>query len=58
MLYHFKIQKESNGYWAECLELKGCQTEADTLSELQSNNRKILKFNFHCPLKKLPKAKA
>ena len=37
MEYHFKIHKEKKGYWAECLELKGCQTQADSLSELNSN---------------------
>ena len=36
MNYHFKIHKErSGGYWAECIELEGCRTQADTKSELK-----------------------
>ncbi|MEZ4846806.1 MAG: type II toxin-antitoxin system HicB family antitoxin [Bdellovibrionota bacterium] len=37
MKYHFKIHKEKNGFWAECLELEGCSTQADTKEELQNN---------------------
>ena len=37
MFYHFKIHKESNGYWAECIELDGCITQGDTLKELEYN---------------------
>lgn len=37
MVYHFKIHKESRGYWAECVELKGCQTQGDTMEELKIN---------------------
>ena len=33
MEYHFKIHKEKNGYWAECIELSGCNTQGDTLEE-------------------------
>lgn len=42
MEYHFKIHKEKKGYWAECLELKGCQTQGDTLAELQINMSEAL----------------
>jgi len=34
MKYHFKIHKEKKGYWSECLELKGCVTQAGSLKEL------------------------
>jgi predicted RNase H-like HicB family nuclease/DNA-binding XRE family transcriptional regulator len=34
MTYHFFLHKEENGYWAECCELKGCVTQADTLEGL------------------------
>jgi predicted RNase H-like HicB family nuclease len=34
MNYHFKLHKESVGYWAECCELDGCVTEGDTLDEI------------------------
>ena len=37
MIYHFKIHKDGNGFWAECLELKGCHTQADSRKELNSN---------------------
>jgi len=36
MVYHFKVHKEPNGYWAECIELSGCQTQADSRQELLS----------------------
>ena len=42
MKYHFKIHKEKSGYWAECVELEGCQTEADSLIELYSNMEEVL----------------
>ena len=34
MKYHFKIHKEQDGFWAECLELEGCRTQADSKEEL------------------------
>ena len=37
MKYHFKVHKESDGYWAECIELQGCVTQADTKKELSLN---------------------
>lgn len=37
MVYHFKVHKESRGYWAECVELEGCQTQGDTMEELKIN---------------------
>lgn len=37
MVYHFKVHKETRGYWAECVELKGCQTQGDTMEELKIN---------------------
>ena len=42
MEYHFKIHHEGKGYWAECLELKGCLTQADTARELQKNLQEAL----------------
>lgn len=66
MFYHFKIHKENNGYWAECLELEGCQTEANTLVDLKTNMEEVLnlylsepqgsKLIFAMPLKKTPNA--
>lgn len=67
MLYHFKVHKESGGYWAECLELEGCQTQSDTLSELNLSMIEVLnlylsepnhsKIIFPMPLKKSPKSR-
>ncbi len=37
MKYHFKIHKEGEGFWAECLELDGCITQGDSLEELNEN---------------------
>ena len=34
-MYHFKIHKEENGFWAESYELSGCVSQADTLPELK-----------------------
>lgn len=42
MKYHFRVHRESQGYWAECLELDGCQTQADTRKELTANMREAL----------------
>jgi predicted RNase H-like HicB family nuclease len=36
MTYHFTLHKEDNGYWAECCELEGCVSEANTLEELSA----------------------
>lgn len=36
MEYHFKIHKEDDGFWAECVELKGCRTQANSREELDS----------------------
>jgi antitoxin HicB len=42
MKYHFKLHKEGKGYWAECIELKGCVTQADSLIELKDNLKDVL----------------
>ncbi len=42
MVYFFKVHKADEGYWAECVELKGCQTQGDTLEELQRNAEEAL----------------
>lgn len=42
MHYHFKIHEEKPGYWAECIELKGCNSEGDTMEELQNNLQEAL----------------
>jgi antitoxin HicB len=42
MEYHFKVHKEKKGYWAECIELKGCQTQGDSMAELNANMQEAL----------------
>lgn len=42
MKYHFKIHKEAKGYWAACIELEGCSTQADTKEELEKNMEEAL----------------
>lgn len=34
MKYHFKIHKEGKRFWAKCIELDGCYTQADSMNEL------------------------
>ncbi len=31
------IEKDANGYYAYCPQLKGCQSQGDTLEEVQVN---------------------
>lgn len=42
MKYHFKVHKEDKGFWAECLELEGCVTQADSMEELQEMMQEAL----------------
>ena len=50
MKYHFKIRKErSGGYWAECIELEGCRTQADSREELMSNMEEVLNLYLSEP---------
>jgi len=49
MNYHFKIHKEKKGYWAECLELPGCLTQADSIKELEYNMSEALSLYLNEP---------
>ncbi|MBF5059753.1 type II toxin-antitoxin system HicB family antitoxin [Candidatus Neptunochlamydia vexilliferae] len=49
MHYHFKVHKETRGYWAECVELEGCVTQGNTLKELQSNMEEALNLYLDEP---------
>lgn len=49
MKYHFKFHKDESGYWAECIELKGCMTQADTLEELIKNAEEALNLYLDEP---------
>lgn len=49
MKYHFKIHKEGEGFWAQCIELTGCITEADSMDELQRNMQEALNLYIEEP---------
>lgn len=49
MKYHFKIHKENNGFWAQCLELEGCITEANSIEELHNNMQEALNLYVEEP---------
>jgi predicted RNase H-like HicB family nuclease/DNA-binding XRE family transcriptional regulator len=49
MKYHFKIHREKNGFWAECLELNGCMTQADNREELYKNCEEALNLFLEEP---------
>ena len=35
------IEKDKYGYYAYCPELKGCQTQGDTLDEVNANIKEV-----------------
>lgn len=49
MFYHFKIHKEGESFWAECVELDGCNTQGDTLEELRENMKEALNLYLSEP---------
>jgi predicted RNase H-like HicB family nuclease/DNA-binding XRE family transcriptional regulator len=49
MTYHFKVHRQKNGYWAECVELAGCVTQGDTQEELRHNAREALNLYLDEP---------
>lgn len=49
MKYHFKVHKEGKGFWAQCIELAGCVTEADSIDELEKNMQEALNLYVEEP---------
>lgn len=49
MKYHFRVHKEGKLYWAECLELEGLQTQAETRVDLQKNMVEALDLHLGEP---------
>ncbi len=49
MKYHFKVHKEGKGFWAQCIELTGCVTEADSMDELYANMEEALNLYVEEP---------
>lgn len=50
MKYHFRVHPEKKGYFAECIELKGCLTQGDTYKELEHNMREVLALYLDEPM--------
>jgi predicted RNase H-like HicB family nuclease len=38
------IEKDSDGYYAYCPDLKGCQSQGDTLAEVQANIQEAIEL--------------
>jgi predicted RNase H-like HicB family nuclease/DNA-binding XRE family transcriptional regulator len=49
MKYHFKIHREKEWFWAECMELDGCSTQADNQEELYKNCEEVLNLFLEEP---------
>jgi antitoxin HicB len=50
MNYHFKYSKaKEGGYWAQCVEIEGCITQAETLTELRTNAEDALNLMLDEP---------
>jgi len=47
--YHFKVHEEGNGYWAECVELLGCLTQADSMEQMRKNAEEALNLYLEEP---------
>jgi predicted RNase H-like HicB family nuclease len=46
---HFKIHREKKGFWAECLELDGCITQADNREEVYKKCEEVLNLFLEEP---------
>ena len=49
MKYHFKVYKEGEGFWAQCIEIEGCLTQGDTFEELEMNMQEALNLYIDEP---------
>jgi predicted RNase H-like HicB family nuclease len=51
MRYHFKVHKDPDGIWAECLELEGCNTQSEdgTMENLEKNLAEALNLYLDEP---------
>lgn len=49
MKYHFKVQKEKEGFSAVCVELKSCHTQGKNLEELKANMHEALNLHLSEP---------
>ena len=49
MKYHFKVHREGKGFWAQCIELEGCITQADSRKELDRRMQEALNLYIDEP---------
>lgn len=49
MKYHFKVRKEGKFYWAQCIEIEGCITQATNMKRLQKNMQEALNLYIQEP---------
>ncbi len=49
MKYHFKIHKEGKYFWAQCIELEGCTTQAKDIEGLVDNMHEALNLYVQEP---------
>jgi len=49
MKYHFKVHKEGKQFWAKCLELDGCYTQASSENELHKMMKEALNLYISEP---------
>lgn len=49
MKYHFKVHKEGDGFWAQCMELEGCITQADSMEDLRKRMIEALNLYIEEP---------
>ena len=49
MVYHFRIHRNNDGFWAECVELTGCRTQGATRAELAQNAQEALNLYLDEP---------
>ena len=49
MTYHFRIHLDPDGLWAECVELPGCRTEAESEEALRGACKEALNLYLEEP---------
>lgn len=49
MNYHFKVHRDEKLFWAECVELEGCLTQAKTEKALQKRMKEALNIYLNEP---------
>ena len=49
MTYHFNVHEDEKGFWAECVELSGCVTQAESFDELELQCKEALNLYLEEP---------